>query len=39
LRIAIPGQEPHDVPLIAGADVGKANAWQRLRNGVAGLFR
>jgi D-alanyl-D-alanine carboxypeptidase (penicillin-binding protein 5/6) len=39
LRIAIAGQEPHDVPLIAGADVGKANAWQRLRNGVAGLFR
>jgi D-alanyl-D-alanine carboxypeptidase (penicillin-binding protein 5/6) len=39
LRIAIAGQEPHDVPLIAGADVGQANAWQRLRNGVAGLFR
>jgi D-alanyl-D-alanine carboxypeptidase (penicillin-binding protein 5/6) len=39
LRIAIAGQEPHDVPLIAGADVGKANAWQRLRNGIAGLFR
>jgi D-alanyl-D-alanine carboxypeptidase (penicillin-binding protein 5/6) len=39
LRIAIPGQEPHDVPLIAGASVGKANAWQRLRNGLTGLFR
>jgi D-alanyl-D-alanine carboxypeptidase (penicillin-binding protein 5/6) len=39
LRIAIPGQQPHDVPLIAGASVGKANAWQRLRNGLEGLFR
>jgi D-alanyl-D-alanine carboxypeptidase (penicillin-binding protein 5/6) len=39
LRIVIPGQEPHDVPLAAAIDVGKANAWQRLRNGVAGLFR
>jgi D-alanyl-D-alanine carboxypeptidase (penicillin-binding protein 5/6) len=39
LRIAIAGQEPHDMPLIAAADVRKANAWQRLRNGVAGLFR
>jgi len=25
--------------LIAGADMGKANAWQRLRNGLTGLFR
>jgi D-alanyl-D-alanine carboxypeptidase (penicillin-binding protein 5/6) len=39
LRIAIAGQEPHDVPLIAGADVAEANAWQRLRNGVTGLLR
>jgi D-alanyl-D-alanine carboxypeptidase (penicillin-binding protein 5/6) len=39
LRIAIAGQEPHDVPLAAGADVAKANAWQRLRNGLEGLFR
>jgi len=39
LRIAIDGQEPHDVPLVAATDVGKANAWQRLRNGIAGLFR
>jgi D-alanyl-D-alanine carboxypeptidase (penicillin-binding protein 5/6) len=38
LRIAIPGQEPHDVPLVAGADVAKANAWQRLRNGLEGLL-
>jgi D-alanyl-D-alanine carboxypeptidase (penicillin-binding protein 5/6) len=39
LRIAIARQEPHDVPLVAAADVRQANAWQRLRNGVAGLFR
>jgi D-alanyl-D-alanine carboxypeptidase (penicillin-binding protein 5/6) len=39
LRVAIAGQQAHDVPLVAGADVGTANAWQRLRNGVAGLFR
>jgi D-alanyl-D-alanine carboxypeptidase (penicillin-binding protein 5/6) len=39
LRVTIAGQEPHDVPLVAGADVGTANAWQRLRNGVTGLFR
>jgi D-alanyl-D-alanine carboxypeptidase (penicillin-binding protein 5/6) len=39
LRVAIPGQEPHDVPLIAAEDIGKANPWQRLRNGLTGLFR
>ena len=38
LRIAIPGQEPHEVPLVAAADVPRANAWQRLRNGIVGLF-
>lgn len=38
LRIAIPGQEPHEVPLVAAADVPRANAWQRLRNGILGLF-
>jgi D-alanyl-D-alanine carboxypeptidase (penicillin-binding protein 5/6) len=38
LRIAIPGQEPHDVALVAGASVTRANAWQRLRNGIVGLF-
>lgn len=38
LRIAIAGQEPHDVPLVAAADVPRANAWQRLRNGLVGLF-
>ena len=39
LRIAIPGQEPHEVALVAAGDVPRANAWQRLRNGVVGLFR
>ena len=39
LRIAIPGQEPHDVSLVAADSVPKANAWQRLRNGVVGFFR
>jgi D-alanyl-D-alanine carboxypeptidase (penicillin-binding protein 5/6) len=38
LRIAIPGQQPHDVSLVAGASVAKANAWQRLRNGLEGLL-
>mgnify|MGYP006217017565 CR=1 FL=1 len=38
LRIAIPGQEPHDVPLVAAAEVPQANALQRLRNGLVGLF-
>jgi len=39
LRITIPGQEPHDVPLVAATSVPRANGWQRLRNGLAGLFR
>jgi D-alanyl-D-alanine carboxypeptidase (penicillin-binding protein 5/6) len=38
LRIAVPGQQPHDVPVIAGEDVATANAWQRLRNGLESLF-
>jgi D-alanyl-D-alanine carboxypeptidase (penicillin-binding protein 5/6) len=38
LRVAIPGQEPHDVSLVAAANIPRANAWQRLRNGIAGLF-
>ena len=38
LRVSIKGQEPHDVPLVAGADVTRANALQRLRNGLVGLF-
>lgn len=39
LRVSIEGQEPHDVPLVAARDVARANAWQRLRNGLVGLVR
>ncbi|MGX7895275.1 serine hydrolase [Tsuneonella sp. HG222] len=39
LRVAVPGKEPHDVPLVAAASVEKANGAQRLRNGVVGFFR
>jgi D-alanyl-D-alanine carboxypeptidase (penicillin-binding protein 5/6) len=39
LRIAIAGEQPHDVRLVAGESVAKANAWQRLRNGLEGFFR
>lgn len=38
LRIEIPGQAAHEVPLAAATDVPRANAWQRLRNGIVGLF-
>jgi serine-type D-Ala-D-Ala carboxypeptidase (penicillin-binding protein 5/6) len=38
LRIAIAGQQPHDVAVVAGASVARANGWQRLRNGLAGLL-
>jgi D-alanyl-D-alanine carboxypeptidase (penicillin-binding protein 5/6) len=38
LRVNIPGQEPHDVPLLAANAVPRANLLQRLRNGLAGLF-
>ena len=38
LHVVVPGQQPHDVPLVAAYDVPKANAWQRLRNGIVGLF-
>lgn len=38
LRVSIAGQKPHDVPLVAGADVPQANALQRLFNGVASFF-
>jgi D-alanyl-D-alanine carboxypeptidase (penicillin-binding protein 5/6) len=38
LRVTVPGHQPHDVALVAAEDVGKANAWQRLRNGIVGLF-
>jgi D-alanyl-D-alanine carboxypeptidase (penicillin-binding protein 5/6) len=39
LRVSIAGQQPHDVPLFAAETVGEANTWQRLRNGLQGLFR
>lgn len=39
LRIAIPGQQPHDVTLVAGESVAVAYGWQRLRNGLQGLVR
>jgi D-alanyl-D-alanine carboxypeptidase (penicillin-binding protein 5/6) len=38
LRVSVDGRQPHDVALVAGADVPTANAWQRLRNGLVGLF-
>ncbi len=38
LEIAVPGQEPARVPLVAGADVGKAGPLDRLANGVVGLL-
>ena len=38
LRVSIPDQAPHDVPLLAAEDIPRANSWQRLRNGLAGLF-
>jgi D-alanyl-D-alanine carboxypeptidase (penicillin-binding protein 5/6) len=38
LRVAVPGQQPHDVPLVAAEAVPRANMFQRLANGVVGLF-
>ena len=38
LRVSIAGQQPHDVGLVAAESVAKANVWQRLRNGLVGLF-
>ena len=37
LRVSIPGQTPHDVPLVAAEAVPEANAFQRLLNGLVGL--
>jgi D-alanyl-D-alanine carboxypeptidase (penicillin-binding protein 5/6) len=37
LRVSVPGQQPHEVPLVAAEDVAEANVLQRLRNGLAGL--
>jgi D-alanyl-D-alanine carboxypeptidase (penicillin-binding protein 5/6) len=38
LRVAVPGQLPHDVPLVAAEPVARANLLERLRNGLTGLF-
>ena len=38
LRVAIAGQEPHDVPLVAAEAVPEANALQRFVNGLFGLL-
>ena len=38
LRVAVPGQRPHDVPLVAAEPVARANVLERLRNGLAGLL-
>lgn len=38
LRVTIAGQQPLDLPLVAANDVPEANFWQRLRNGLTGLF-
>jgi D-alanyl-D-alanine carboxypeptidase (penicillin-binding protein 5/6) len=37
LHVTIPGQQPHDVPLVAAEAVPEANLFQRLVNGVVGL--
>ena len=38
LEIQIGNDKPHQVPLIAGADVRKADRMERLRNGLLGLI-
>jgi serine-type D-Ala-D-Ala carboxypeptidase (penicillin-binding protein 5/6) len=38
LRVAIPGQRPHDVPLVAAEEVPRAGVFRRLANGVLGLL-
>lgn len=37
LHVTIPGQTPHDLPLVAAETVPEANAFQRLINGFVGL--
>lgn len=39
LEIATEGAPPSRVPLVTGQAVAQANGWQRLLNGLAGLFR
>ncbi|MEO6152116.1 MAG: D-alanyl-D-alanine carboxypeptidase family protein [Croceibacterium sp.] len=38
LRVTVPGQQPHDVPLLSEVSVGPANFFQRLRNGIFGVL-
>jgi D-alanyl-D-alanine carboxypeptidase (penicillin-binding protein 5/6) len=38
LRVAVAGQQPHDVPLVAASAVPRANLVQRLWNGIVGLL-
>jgi len=38
LRVAVAGQQPHDVPLVAASAVPRANPIQRLWNGIVGLL-
>ncbi len=38
LRVEVPGQSPHDVPLVAAEPVERANLLERLRNGLVGLL-
>jgi serine-type D-Ala-D-Ala carboxypeptidase (penicillin-binding protein 5/6) len=38
LRVTVPGQQPHDVPLVAANAVPKANLFQRLGHGLVGLL-
>lgn len=37
LHVEVPGQLPHDVPLVAAEPVARANVFERLRNGLVGL--
>jgi len=37
LRVLVPGQQPHDIPLVAAEPVARANVLERLRNGLVGL--
>lgn len=37
LRVTLPGQQPHDVPLVAAEDVEQAGPFRRLFNGITGL--
>ncbi|HEU4650008.1 MAG TPA: D-alanyl-D-alanine carboxypeptidase family protein, partial [Croceibacterium sp.] len=37
LHVEVPGQQPHEVPLVAAEPVARANLLERLRNGLVGL--